>query len=110
MTGVTAKSIKHRISKIRTAGKDIGPTTSKATGPKAKSTKSKKVAGTPASDKDDVEAILTPPPSKGKGRKRRPEQDVDTDGEGEVEGLSKKVKIEVGEDIGEGLRQANPAM
>lgn len=69
-------------------------------------------ARTPSPDAND-ENYLTPPETnraKRAGPKRNyaelaGETSSDGDAEGEEDGLDKKIKIEVGEDIGEGLRQ-----
>ena len=127
--GCTPKAIRHQVSKMRNSVKagggdgdgEKGTKPAKATAPKATTTKkvSKKAAArTPSPDADGG---MTPPPTarpKRIGAKRDyakmasgsdGEEDEDDKEAGKVEedGMSKKVKIEVGEDIGEGLRQMN---
>ncbi|TKA68315.1 hypothetical protein B0A55_08612 [Friedmanniomyces simplex] len=134
--GCTPKAVTHRISKFRNlalteggstdGGEDKSKpakTTAKLKASKAATTKkSKKPARTPspeaAADVDDEEGVgPTPPPSarpKRESAKRdyaklaAGEGEDEDDGEEgpEEDGLSKRVKIEVGEDIGEGLRQS----
>ena len=132
----TAKALTHRISKIRVLAKsdsadgegqqDDAEKPSKAT----KATKSgatpkkngkggkKAVAERTPSPAGDAEDYLTPPDTKRAqraGSKRNyaelaGETGSDIDGDGEEDGLGKKIKIEVGEDIGEGLRQGPEEM
>ena len=130
LPGCTPKAIRHRITKIRKDGQDVmdaeqnGDAPPAAKGTKPKTTKAtatgkkkggKAVASTPPPGVDDdeqpVSGAPTPPPSarpKRGGAKRDYSklagEGEDADGD---DGLSKKVKIEVGEDIGEGLRQTN---
>ncbi|KAK4540940.1 hypothetical protein LTR36_008448 [Oleoguttula mirabilis] len=138
--GCTPKALKHRMQKIRNAGKegqddddDAGEDTAKTKPVKAaKATKAavaaggkkkvgsgggkKQAARTPspaADDEEQADGALTPPPSnrpKRGGSKRDYAQLAGEDGSDDEEdgdGMGKKVKIEVGEDIGEGLRMAN---
>ncbi|KAK5119941.1 hypothetical protein LTR85_007017 [Meristemomyces frigidus] len=131
--GCTPKAIKHRILKLRNVKKDDANAGGEAAAPTkpAKATKAvaggkkkatgggkKQAARTPSpggGDDDDVQVggARTPPPSdrpKRGGAKRDYGQlagENGSDDEEEADGLNKKVKIEVGEDIGEGLRQVN---
>ena len=128
----TAKALTHRIAKIRTiandnptsatAQKDEKKTPAKATKSAATPKKSAKVGKKAAAERaapssaDGGDEYLTPPESvrpKRVGTKRdyaaMNGEGSGTDPEDEEigeDGLSKKVKIEVGEDIGEGLRSA----
>ncbi|KAK3074431.1 hypothetical protein LTR53_003162 [Teratosphaeriaceae sp. CCFEE 6253] len=121
--GCTPKAIKHQLTNFRTTaakgGDDSGDTSTTRPGTawkasKCKSTKKggKKAARTPSPDLDDDEVGKgggpTPPSSSRptrKGAKRDYAESDDDEHAGD--GLSKRVKIEVGEDIGEGLRQTN---
>ncbi|KAK4895595.1 hypothetical protein LTR27_006378 [Elasticomyces elasticus] len=110
--GCTPKAITHQISKFRNAsiaeeGKIVRPKARKAPA------KGKKAARTPSpeADGDDEEAQgPTPPPSTRPKRESSKRDYAAMAGEGEdddeLDGLNKKVKIEVGEDIGEGLRSS----
>ncbi|KAK3113916.1 hypothetical protein LTR53_008316 [Teratosphaeriaceae sp. CCFEE 6253] len=121
--GCTPKAIKHQLTNFRTAaakgGEDSGDAAATRPGTagkasKGKSTKKggKKAARTPSPDLDDDEVRKgggpTPPsssrPTRQKSKRDYAESDDD---EHAGDGLSKRVKIEVGEDIGEGLRQTN---
>jgi len=70
------------------------------------------VARAPSPDADGEEhGGLTPPlsdrPQRGNSKRNYAELAGKNDEDDEEDGLDKKVKIEVGEDIGEGLRQTN---
>ncbi|KAK4569782.1 hypothetical protein LTR86_002751 [Recurvomyces mirabilis] len=128
--GVIARSITHRITHYRNAGKygqsvkaaasekkasqdNDAPSTPKQTKPGRKTNKKKAAAAADEGD-EGVNGALTPPPSdrpKRDGGKKRDyaalagTKDEEADEIESEDGLSKKVKIAVGEDIGEGLRQ-----
>lgn len=125
----TAKALTHRIAKIRAMAKGEGDAQdAQADKPK----KVTKVAATPKKNgkgtKKQANSVTPPPASSNDGEYPTPpttvrpkrggakrnyaemvngdgESDADADGDGDSDdGLDKRVKIEVGEDIGEGLR------
>ncbi|KAI7154447.1 hypothetical protein KC349_g7645 [Hortaea werneckii] len=125
----TPKALTHRLAKFRSLAKttDAGVETTTKSVPAAskvtKATKScnrkangqgkKKGARTPSPNMDEgADAVPTPPPS-GRPKRHCAKRDYAQLAEGnhdddeEDDGLDKKVRIEVGEDIGEGLRQSN---
>lgn len=126
MAECTAKALTHRIAKIRNLAKEDGAEGGDGTTPKkqktpAKATKpstpakngkggKKQAASRSPSPDDDEEAT----PASARPKRSTPkrnyaqmagEDSADADGEDD-DGLNKKVKIEVGEDIGEGLHEA----
>lgn len=108
--------------KLAASGDTAGDKAKKAKTNKPAATKSngkkggkQTAARTPSPDGDDEENPLTPPATATRPKRSSVKRDYaamngeDSVGEGsgdEDDGLDKKVKIEVGEDIGEGLRQA----
>ncbi|RMY95629.1 hypothetical protein D0862_08699 [Hortaea werneckii] len=124
----TPKALTHRLAKFRSLAKttDAGdemttksvPAGSKVTkaakaGSKKANGQGKKKGGrTPSPSLDEnADAVPTPPPS-GRPKRQGAKRDYAQLAEGnhdddEDDGLDKKVKIQVGEDIGEGLRQSN---
>ncbi|GAB1728185.1 hypothetical protein NU195Hw_g6132t1 [Hortaea werneckii] len=127
----TPKALTHRLAKFRSLAKttDTGddattkpvPAGSKVTkatkgGNKKANGQGKKKGGrtpSPNGDEngDETAGVPTPPPS-GRPQRQGAKRDYAQLAEGdhddeEDDGLDKKVKIEVGEDIGEGLRQSN---
>ncbi|KAI6797831.1 hypothetical protein KC332_g13482 [Hortaea werneckii] len=124
----TPKALTHRLAKFRSLAKttDAGddattkpvPAGSKATkatkgGNKKTNGQGQKKGGrTPSPNVDDETAGVPTPPPSGRPQRQGAKRDYAQLAEGnqddeEDDGLDKKVKIEVGEDIGEGLRQTN---
>ncbi|KAI7213071.1 hypothetical protein KC333_g6776 [Hortaea werneckii] len=124
----TPKALTHRLAKFRSLAKttDVGDETAakpvparskvtkaaKAGNKKANGQDKKKGGRTPSPNGDEnADAVPTPPPS-GRPKRQGAKRDYTQLAEGnhdddEDDGLDKKVRIEVGEDIGEGLRQSN---
>ncbi|GAB1736816.1 hypothetical protein NU219Hw_g8844t1 [Hortaea werneckii] len=124
----TPKALTHRLAKFRSLAKttDAGDETAtksvpagskvtkaaKAGSKKANGQGKKKGGRTPSPSLDEnADAVPTPPPS-GRPKRQGAKRDYAQLAEGnhdddEDDGLDKKVKIQVGEDIGEGLRQSN---
>ena len=122
-TECTAKALTHRLQKIRSMAKDgedgsttqdtnaekpkAAPKAAKASGAPKKARGGKKAAAEKTSSPAGSEEKYATPPESGRAKPGGTKRDyAKLAGEDEDDdGLSKKVKIEVGEDIGEGLRQ-----
>ncbi|KAK5135957.1 hypothetical protein LTR08_004415 [Meristemomyces frigidus] len=128
--GCTPKAIKHRVTKIRNAGKESSGAEGGGASKAVKATKTTKAAPggnkkaigvgkargartpSPGGGDEEVDAASTPLPSdrpKRGGVKRNYAQlaGEDEDDVEEEEGLGKKIKVEVDEDIGQGSGQAD---